>query len=637
MATSLATFSAFALNNRPATLETNRNGAANLTGVQLPSTIGQHWIPSLDNTYDLGQNSTPLRWRNLWMSGNASVVGSVTAGSLTVGGTATFTNGPLYVGPGGLSNYSGSTPNIGATGAGRWGGLWCTTINTTGLISTAAINVTSLAVSGTQPAMFSGFLLPSNSAALDLGSGALSWRDLYITGNIYKNGVLYNPGVVNLGDLLPAAHNVYNVGSFALQWKNGYFAGNLVTNLLQANNVITAGLTSDAITCSTNLAVGGSVVIGVTTGPSYLYSDNSNSNLGQSIAPWQTSWATTSRTNVLRPIADTGSVLGSNAVVGTVLGNAGAAYETAYIGNVHVDSLLPRGLVASLGSSGSRFSQAWLTLSDTTSMFYTDSYRRGWNYPVGTDDTAYDNVPIVRGVIDGTAKSLSGVKSSSAISNGTAYPNVVQYCSPFAIAVYVQKLAPGDYWVTMQSQYNTATQNADPSKRGLPRVNGTYNATSGNPRALPVIEVTPYYFPQTRSDQGAAMDSKMYMCVTDVRMVGDDATGQLPNTPDGSYWQFRVKSSTAQDVVFAFTVWSGFHGKYKAAATSGGAITLAYDYDADYYTDYLNPLTYNSEQPNRGQYRGRMQSLIGTPGTKLYDDATAIAFFVVGEFVPLLP
>ena len=149
MATSLATFSAFALNNRPANLEINRNGAVNFNGASLPSVVSQNWIPSIDNTYDLGENSTPRRWRDLWISRNISAVGSVTAGALTVANNAIFTNGNVYIGGNGLSNYNSNTPNIGTNGSGRWGALWITTINTTGLVTAAAINVSSLAVTGT--------------------------------------------------------------------------------------------------------------------------------------------------------------------------------------------------------------------------------------------------------------------------------------------------------------------------------------------------------------------------------------------------------------------------------------------------------------------------------------------------------
>ena len=349
MATSLATYSAFALNNRPATIEINRNGAVNFNGGALPATVGQHWIPSTDNVYDLGQNSTPLRWRDIWLSRDASVVGTVTAGALTVGGNAVFTNGPLYVGAGGLSNYNSSTPNIGATGAGRWGGLWCTTINTTGLITTAAINVTSLAVTGTQPAMFSGFLLPANSAALDLGSGALSWRDLYITGNIYKNGVLYNPAISSLGDLIPAADNTYNIGSGALSWKNIYFDGNITGgNLITTNGDIESATGNLKIyngygQFGTNVTVGATGAGNLTVSGSMIMNGNNQlrpatdnfGTVGTSALAWNNLYTHNGSIDILTPI-----VAGTPAP-STWVGTAIKRYQNGYIDNMNSVSVTP--------------------------------------------------------------------------------------------------------------------------------------------------------------------------------------------------------------------------------------------------------------------------------------------------------
>lgn len=349
MATSLATFSAFALNNRPANLEINRNGAVNFNGASLPSVVSQNWIPSIDNTYDLGENSTPRRWRDLWISRNISAVGSVTAGALTVANNAIFTNGNVYIGGNGLSNYNSNTPNIGTNGSGRWGALWITTINTTGLVTAAAINVSSLAVTGTQPALFSGFVLPSNAGALDLGSSGLPWRDLYITGNVYKNGAVYNPGLGALGDLIPAANNTYNVGNTSFRWKDARFDGNIYCGSLFALNNIEA--------TQGNLNVyngygnfGGSLTVGsagsgdITVSGSVIVSGNPNSvrpftnqngSVGTSGQQWGDIYAVQAHISTVIP------VLTGQPSAGTSMGTNASRYQVGYVQTMNTDSMVP--------------------------------------------------------------------------------------------------------------------------------------------------------------------------------------------------------------------------------------------------------------------------------------------------------
>jgi len=352
MATSLATFSAFALNNRPANLEINRNGAVNFNGASLPSVVSQNWIPSIDNTYDLGENSTPRRWRDLWISRNISAVGAVTAGALTVANNAIFTNGNVYIGGNGLSNYNSNTPNIGTNGSGRWGALWITTINTTGLVTAAAINVSSLAVTGTQPALFSGFVLPSNAGALDLGSSGLPWRDLYITGNVYKNGAVYNPGLGALGDLIPSVTDTYVVGNGLLKWKDGWFSGSVYTNNIVADNSVSVGFN---IVSTNGVGSFGSHVSAGTAGSGNLLANNGSVIIGPGFTVRQ-----------------------SNVGAGTV-GTSGIPWGDVYSSNAHLNVVTPINsgtpvASSSVGASGSRYQNAYIdTINSTTHVPYTDN------------------------------------------------------------------------------------------------------------------------------------------------------------------------------------------------------------------------------------------------------------------------
>jgi hypothetical protein len=52
--------------------------------------VGSHVVPSANNAYDLGENTTPLRWRNVYgVNGNFSTltVSGLTQGSVIFAGT----------------------------------------------------------------------------------------------------------------------------------------------------------------------------------------------------------------------------------------------------------------------------------------------------------------------------------------------------------------------------------------------------------------------------------------------------------------------------------------------------------------------------------------------------------------------
>ncbi len=361
MATSNPLFNAFnGIDKSNSSVYRNRNGEIQLVAGQLPSTVGQHWIPSQDNTYDLGENTTPKRWRDIWLSRNASIVGTTTTGALTVSGNTVLTNGNLFVGSGGIKTYNGAVPDIG-TNAARFGAAYVTVLNCQQNLQAGAAQLQSLNVNGPYPSKFSAIIAPNSAGVTDIGAVSLPWKDIYITGNIYKNGVVYGGGGGGggvLGDLIPPADNVYNIGqnTTPLRWKAGYFAnkvyadggvqvvsGNVTVNsghlqLLDGNVSCTAIDTAGDITC--NFAIRPTTTNFGTLGTSSLYFNFLYCNSG--------------RMGTLEP-AITGTP-----VVGTRIGSSTRVYQEGYFGNVQADTLVPRlASTGSVGTSSVRYGAVW--------------------------------------------------------------------------------------------------------------------------------------------------------------------------------------------------------------------------------------------------------------------------------------
>lgn len=73
------------------------NSGSLLLGANSGMIFTQHTYPGTDNTYDLGYDAANYRWRNLFLSGNASVASSVTATSFVIGGNTLNTTEWAYL------------------------------------------------------------------------------------------------------------------------------------------------------------------------------------------------------------------------------------------------------------------------------------------------------------------------------------------------------------------------------------------------------------------------------------------------------------------------------------------------------------------------------------------------------------
>jgi len=364
MATSNPLFNAFnGIDKSNSSVYRNRNGEIQLVASQLPATVGQHWIPSQDNTYDLGDLIAPKRWRNLYISQRVLAT-TVDTAFFSAGNNSVFTNGKIFVGgmgPNGIQTYNGGQPDIGKS-TGRFGAIWASSLDTLlGVTAGGPSSFYALQVTGPSPTRFNQIITPMSAGVTDIGAVSLPWKDIYITGNIYKNGVLYGGGGGGggvVGDLIPPADNVYNIGqnTTPLRWKAGYFAnkvyadggvqvvsGNVTVNsghlqLLDGNVSCTAIDTAGDITC--NFAIRPTTTNFGTLGTSSLYFNFLYCNSG--------------RMGTLEP-AITGTP-----VVGTRIGSSTRVYQEGYFGNVQADTLVPRlASTGSVGTSSVRYSAVW--------------------------------------------------------------------------------------------------------------------------------------------------------------------------------------------------------------------------------------------------------------------------------------
>ncbi len=226
--------------------------------------IDLHWKPSTNNTWDLGDGTTPLRWRKLWVvdtdisgtdgigSGGLRFSGGnlqwshdrsswnnfVNNSSSGASGLIQFSNGSG--GFGSDTSFSWSTANIRLTIAGI-GGTQAINVSsgyiesaggvrvsgTSRIDSSGNINGATIQVGGTtifnssrQWDTSSGSLNPSGSASVSLGGVSNYWLNLYISSTLVHNGTtrLDSSGNGNLNALQIGGTTTINSSR---QWASG--------------------------------------------------------------------------------------------------------------------------------------------------------------------------------------------------------------------------------------------------------------------------------------------------------------------------------------------------------------------------------------------------------------------------------
>jgi hypothetical protein len=262
--------------------------------------------PRTDDTYDLG--STSLRWDNLYMTGTIS---NNALSSITFNGPlmTILTNGLTLDCPvtclGNFTFAGGATPQVdGASDLGqpavRWGKLYLNDrIDNNGGSSidfsggaTMTITATSLLLSGVTNSLgnhiFAGTAQPSADNNSDLGTGAVRWKDLYLSNNIDNNdGAVIDLSTTDTIDL--QATNVQINGSqiddlvkkvngsnyvldgagasittATANYLLGANAGDAITD--EINNILIGANSGDALTTNSNVAIGNSTLTNQTVG-----------------------------------------------------------------------------------------------------------------------------------------------------------------------------------------------------------------------------------------------------------------------------------------------------------------------------------------------------------------------------------
>jgi hypothetical protein len=167
----------------------NMNGATTTIGdassdvLVVNSEISSSLIPDVDNAFDLGNGK---RWRNMFLSGNADI-----DGTLNVQSAATLQNDLTVDGNTTLGDASGDTLTVNATST----FLADVTLNGTNLnvgnATTDTVNLLS---------EISGNLIPDADNAFDIGALAKRWKDLFLEGNADIDGTLDVESTTTLGN-----------------------------------------------------------------------------------------------------------------------------------------------------------------------------------------------------------------------------------------------------------------------------------------------------------------------------------------------------------------------------------------------------------------------------------------------------
>lgn len=556
----------------------NRNGQVSFVASELPAVCNQDWIPAVDNTYSLGENSTPRRWKNLFLAG-AATTGSLSSGSITVTGNALLaTDGThtVQVGLGGLKPYAGN-PNVG-TSSSYMGTGYFQNLNVSNTVTTQNLITGSLVVTTETPSVFGGTIRPGTDNKYDIGTPTFEWKDLYITGNVYKGGAVYNPGLSSLGDLLPAADNTYIVGKIGgPRWKSGDFYGNIHTvtgTILTDNGNVEA---SNGSVWAGNGTVTGSTVTGnqLTVLNYAAPTIDNNADCGLSNKRWRSLWAMTGTFATSVTAANIYPTAVDSGTIGSV---AGGGFATTYCKQSYVNQLLPyySGGATMVGTSvsGQRFNEMHTQDIDSSGTHYRNfTQTSGATFYTGPDNVTYNDVCYARGIIDGTVYS-GGVPSKASFDvQSNAFANVVQFSSDFAVGISVSRLSPGKYNILIASKFDATGEALRPDYRGLPRNGSAYNGGATNPRAMPYISVTPYWTHQWKSWNGLP-DNTISMCVRDVYVVGD-ATIPNGDTSTGNpiaSISFTVQTSNGYDTLFAFECKSAIHGPWVGTSTAQSAV-----------------------------------------------------------------
>lgn len=183
-------------------------------GIELNSTgvsINGDLLPETTATYDLGL--TGSRWVDLWLSGNATV-----GGTLAVTGATTLSS-TLDV-AGNITPNADNTYDLGAVGA-EWKDIYIDGVAHIDEVNTNFIDTASATIE------FGNDITPDVDDTMNIGTPSKRWQKIYISEDLEIDGYITNSGysVGILGTLVPHTNKIYNIGSGSHNWKDVHIGG----------------------------------------------------------------------------------------------------------------------------------------------------------------------------------------------------------------------------------------------------------------------------------------------------------------------------------------------------------------------------------------------------------------------------
>lgn len=202
------------------------------------------WVPESTNTKDLGK--TDKRWRELFVSGAATIGGAISSASASVSGAISAAS--LAV----TGAISAASASISGTITALTGTF--TNASITNLTSNLTPDTTNTRHIGSSSKRFrNGYFSNAFYAATATLTGAISAASASISGTITAvTGTFTNASITNLtSSLTPNTTNTRDIGTASKKFKDGFFAGGVTAGSATVTGSVSAGsLTGSAISNS---------------------------------------------------------------------------------------------------------------------------------------------------------------------------------------------------------------------------------------------------------------------------------------------------------------------------------------------------------------------------------------------------
>ena len=197
--------------------------------------ISSSLIPDLDNTYDLGSSTN--EWKNLYIDGTAFIDTIDNSSAVTIV-TASFTHGVSSS----IIPDADNTYDLGSSTK-EWKDLFIdgvAKIDALGSVAgdTSIAYISQLSGSAAEPALTASVtVVPGVDNTYDLGTAALSWKNLHVQGTATIGTLaltqlagniiipLVSQSMAISGSITPSLDDTFDLGSSTREWKDLYIDG----------------------------------------------------------------------------------------------------------------------------------------------------------------------------------------------------------------------------------------------------------------------------------------------------------------------------------------------------------------------------------------------------------------------------